>query len=69
MDIRQWQERFRQAPTVWVVYDADGCITNLYDSEAAAQFEIDACPKEKDGPEQVHIHDVALARERWGRRD
>ena len=44
-DIAGWQRRFRAAPAVWAVIDNEGCITNLYDSESAAQRELAALPK------------------------
>lgn len=65
VDPADWQRRFRAAPAVWAVFDRDGCLTNLYDSESAAMFEIHASPREKRGPTRMNIHDSRLASERW----
>jgi hypothetical protein len=63
-DVFDWQKRFRAAPSVWAVVDRDGLIGNLYVSKEAAMEEVRFLKGRADVTE-MHVHSLALARERW----
>lgn len=63
--IAEWQRRLRHSRIVWVIVNRDGDITNLYESEAAANFERQARPKDSRGPYPMYVDDESLAADRW----
>jgi len=62
-NISEWQRRFFEAPKVYVVFDSDGEVTNLYESREAAEFELAKHRRFRVLP--MRIHSLELARERW----
>ena len=71
-DIMDWQRRFYARPPVWATYH-DGAPLNFYDSEEAAKIEVSwhmarhpNRPRSWPRVVRVHLHDLALAQERWG---
>jgi hypothetical protein len=67
-DIAQWQRDFYAGPSVWVVTDPDGIVSNIYESREAAMLEINR--EERRGARyrvhEEHIHSMDLSRRRWG---
>lgn len=70
-DILRWQREFNSAPKVYVTMNADGDISNLYESREAAQLEVNWRRNRgrllRVRVEAMPIHTLKLSRERWQR--
>ena len=71
-DIVKWQQEFRSGPKVWCTwYRVDGVTEefgNAYESEEAAQTEVEFCKRTKQMVPKVgyvNIHSLKLSKERW----
>jgi hypothetical protein len=66
--IREWQQRFREQPRVWLTYYKDGEWTgSIYESKQAAEHEV-AFELRRGGRiaiAAVPIHSLELSAERW----
>ncbi len=68
LDISAWQKELAAGPSVWVVYNEDGLVCDLYESAEAA----DVCIAWHDRhgfagytKDECNIHTLKLAKERW----
>ena len=71
MNISEWQKEFFSGPRVWATwYTEDGIqeLSNLYESEEAAQLEVEFCKRTSrryPSISYVNIHSLKLSEERW----
>ena len=74
MNISEWQQEFRRGPRVWATwYTEDGIqeLSNLYESEEAAQFEVEFRKRTKQRVPAIcyiNIHSLKLSEERWSKK-
>ena len=64
--IMEWQEKVKKQPIVWCVSDREGNISEIYDTEEAAQVHV-ASDKGKYRSHPMHIHNLELAQERFNK--
>lgn len=67
-DIAEWQRRFFAQPKVWMTVDSEGTPVNIYDSEEAANVEMEWRRQHKERGYRVvyqFVHSLELSKDRW----